>query len=218
MNVRLLMLLFVMHIASIALSRPFVEFVPAIVHHAFNGGVRETGYLLSAFGLGSIAGGLWLAGCDANRRRLAAVALGAMPAFAAALLGVALSTSLPLTLAFTFVAGFGMITRGGAIQSLLQLETHPAYRGRVMALHGVSFEFGCIVGAISIGHIARAASLPLALSVCVLLLLAVWVAIKGPLAQAAGTVDKAAEPGIGPPAAEAPSGAYAAPARRMAPG
>ena len=189
LNVRLLLWLFVMHIGSIALSRPFVEFVPAIVHHALNGGVRETGYLLSMFGAGSIVGGLWLAGCDANRRRLTAVALGAMPTFAVALLGVALSTSLPLTLLFTFAAGFGMITRGGAIQSLLQLESHPAFRGRVMALHGVSFELGCIVGALSIGQLAKATSLPLALALCVALLMALWLAIKGPLAQAAAEPD-----------------------------
>ena len=191
---RLLLWLFVMHVGSIALSRPFIEFVPAIVHHALGGGIRETGYLLSSFGAGSIVGGLWLAGCDANRRHLAAVALGAMPAFAAALLGVALSTSLPLTLLFTFAAGFGMITRGGAIQSLLQLESHPSYRGRVMALHGVSFEAGCIVGALSIGQVAKAASLPAALSLCVVLLLALWLAIKGPLAAAAGDVKAASAP------------------------
>ena len=189
LTVRLLLLLFIMHIGSIALARPFIVFVPAIVHHAVSGGVRETGYVLSSFGAGSIVGGLWLAGCDANRKRLAALALGAMPAFALALLGVALSTSLPLMLLFTFAAGFGMITRGGSIQSLLQLESHPAYRGRVMALHGVTFEFGCIVGALCIGQIARAASLPIALSVCVLLLLALWLAIKGPLVEAAARQD-----------------------------
>ena len=182
---RLLLFLFLMHVGSIALSRPFVEFVPAIAHHALGGGVRETGYLLSAFGVGSIIGGLWLAGCDANRKRLAGVALGAMPLFAAALLGITLATSLWLMMLFSAMAGFGMITRGGAIQSLLQLESHPAYRGRVMALHGVTFEFGCIVGALSIGQLAKATTLPMALSLCVFLLVALWLALKGPLADAA---------------------------------
>lgn len=183
--VPLLCYLFVMHLGAIALARPFIEFVPAIVHHAFNGGIKETGLLLSSFGLGSIIGGLWLAGLDARSSRLAAVALGAMPFFAASLVGVILSPTLPLAALFSMAAGFGMITRGGAIQSMLQLETQPAYRGRVMALHGVSFEFGCIAGAFFIGYVARAYTIVIALSICVSLLIVLWLAIRGPMQAAA---------------------------------
>ncbi len=185
LGIKLLMYVFLLHIASIALARPFVEFVPAIVHHAFGGGVRETGIMLSAFGLGSIFGGLWLAGCPANRIRLTAVALGAMPVFAAALIGIVASTSLPMAAMFSFIAGAGMITRGGAIQSLIQLESQPAYRGRVVALHGVAFEIGCIGGALFIGQMAQVVSLKVALTACVVLLLALWMWIRGPLKAAA---------------------------------
>lgn len=183
--IKLLGWMFVLHIGSIALSRPFVEFVPAIVHHAFNGGAREAGIMLSAFGAGSIAGGLWLAGSAANRLRLTMIALGAMPIFAASLVGIILSPNLPVAAAFSFVAGFGMITRGGAIQSVLQLESEPAYRGRVIALHGVTFEIGCIAGALFIGQFARMASLATALLTCVALLLALWLAIRRPMMAAA---------------------------------
>lgn len=185
LGIKLLMYVFLLHIASIALARPFVEFVPAIVHHAFGGGVRETGIMLSAFGLGSIFGGLWLASCPANRVRLAAVALGAMPVFAAALIGIVLSPSLPVAALFSFVAGAGMITRGGAIQSLIQLESQPAYRGRVVALHGVTFEIGCIGGALFIGQLAKVVSLGMALTTCVVLLVALWMWIRGQLKVAA---------------------------------
>src|SRR5262249_25296435 len=119
--VRLLLYLFILHIGSIALTRPFVEFMPAIVHHGFGSRVREAGTLLSAFGLGSIVGGLWLASCEAKCDKLGAIALGAMPVFAAALVGIVLSPSLLVAVGFSFMAGFGMITRGGAIQSMLQL-------------------------------------------------------------------------------------------------
>jgi MFS family permease len=183
--VPLLFLLFVLHIGSIALARPFVEFVPAIVHHGFGGGVKEAGIMLSAFGLGAIFGGLWLAGRPANRAVLSAVALGAMPVFAAALIGIVLSPTLPIAAAFSFVAGIGMITRGGAIQSILQLECNPLYRGRVVALHGVTFEIGCITGALFIGQMASWTSLHIALGMCVGLLLVVWLAIRGPLMAAA---------------------------------
>jgi hypothetical protein len=93
---------------------------------------------------------------------------------------------------FSFAAGFGMITRGGAIQSMLQIESHPSYRGRVMALHGVSFELGCIVGAMFIGQVAKATTITLALMSCVCLLLALWLWIRVPLREAA------AENGQGP--------------------
>lgn len=183
--VRLLLLLFVLHIGSIALARPFVEFVPAIVHHGFGGGVKEAGIMLSAFGLGAIFGGLWLAGREASRVVLSAVALGAMPMFAGALVGILLSPTLPVAAVFSFAAGIGMITRGGAIQSILQLECHPMYRGRVVALHGVTFEIGCITGALFIGQMAKATSLHIALGTCVALLLAMWLWIRGPLMAAA---------------------------------
>ncbi len=185
LSVRLLAYVFLLHIGSIALSRPFVEFVPAIVHHAFNGGVKEAGVMLSAFGFGSICGGLWLAGAEANRVRLTAVALGAMPVFAGSLVGILLSPNLAIGSLFAALAGVGMITRGGAIQSIIQLESQPAYRGRVVALHGVTFEIGCIAGALSIGELARAASLHVALGLCVALLLVLWVFIRGPLKAAA---------------------------------
>ena len=183
--VPLLMYVFLLHIGSIALARPFVEFVPAIVHHAFGGGVKETGIMLSAFGLGSIFGGLWLAGVEANRVRLTIVALGAMPVFAGALIGIIMSPSLPIAAMFSFVAGIGMITRGGAIQSLIQLESQPAYRGRVVALHGVSFEIGCMAGALFIGQMAKAASLSVALGMCVAMLLVLWLWLRRPLRTAA---------------------------------
>jgi predicted MFS family arabinose efflux permease len=183
--VRLLLYMFLLHVGSIALARPFVEFVPAIVHHAFNGGAREAGIMLSAFGAGSIIGGLWLAGCEANRVRLTAVALGAMPVFAAALVGIVMSPNLPVAAIFSCVAGFGMITRGGAIQSIIQLESQPAYRGRVVALHGVTFEVGCITGAVFIGQLAKWATLSTALLTCVVLLLALWLAVRHPLMAAA---------------------------------
>ena len=105
-------------------------------------GVREAGILLSAFGLGSIAGGLWLAGCETRSTKLAAIVLGAMPVFAGALIGILLSPSLLVALPFAAIAGFGMIARAGAIQSLLQLESNPSYRGRIMALHGGSIAIG----------------------------------------------------------------------------
>ena len=184
-SVRLLAYVFLLHIGSIALSRPFVEFVPAIVHHAFHGGVKEAGIMLSAFGLGSICGGLWLAGAEANRIRLTTLALGAMPVFAASLVGILLSPNLGIASVFAFFAGIGMITRGGAIQSIIQLESQPAYRGRVVALHGVTFEIGCIAGALSIGELARGVSLNVALGMCVALLLLLWVFIRGPLKAAA---------------------------------
>lgn len=185
LSVRLLAYVFILHIGSIALSRPFVEFVPAIVHHAFNGGVKEAGIMLSAFGLGSICGGLWLAGSEANRVRLTTVALGAMPVFAASLIGILLSPNLGVASVFSFFAGIGMITRGGAIQSIIQLESEPAYRGRVVALHGVTFEIGCITGALAIGQLARGASLHIALGLCVALLMVLWMFIRGPLMAAA---------------------------------
>lgn len=184
-TVPLLFWIFCLHIGSVALARPFIEFVPAIVHHAFGGGAREAGVMLSAYGAGSICGGLWLASRTAHTSVLTAAALGAMPLFCICLVGILASPNLPVAAALALAAGFFMIVRGGAIQSLIQLESEPAFRGRVVALHGVSFEIGCIAGAFAIGQVAALAGLSVALGAGVALMMGLWLAIRGPIAAEA---------------------------------
>ena len=180
----LLKLLFVLHIAFATLSRPFIEFIPAFVDHVFSGGATNVAIVTSAVGIGSLMGGLWLAGRD-NSRGLLPVALGAMPALGLAMLLFTWSPSLWLAVAMALLAGIGMNARGSSIQSMLQLEAGVDFRGRVVALYSVLMDLGAISGALFIGLLGELIGLRGAITVSVLLALVVWWYIRIPLQQAA---------------------------------
>lgn len=175
--------LFLLHMISAGMARPFMEFVPGTVQQLFEGGPREASLVISAVGVGSILGGLWLAG-RGTRVGLMDVALGAMPAFAATVIAFAWCGSYVLGIAIAFLFGIGIMVRATATQSLLQLETNPGYRGRVMALHGVTLDVGALTGALIMGAIAQRFGVQIALTVGALLSVAIWLWLKGRLREA----------------------------------
>ena len=180
LQVRLLCLLFVLHVSAATLARPFIEFIPAMVTKLFAGGPGQVALVTSAMGIGSMAGGLWLAGRD-HAKGLLPVALGAMPILAMAMVAFVWSPVYWLCVVLAFVAGFGMISRNGATQTMLQLEAGPGYRGRVVALYSVTMEFGAIIGGLFTGLIAEVIGLKLAMSLAVALALMVWAYVRDPL-------------------------------------
>lgn len=187
----LLRLLFVLHIAFATLGRPFIEFIPAFVDQVFAGGAGSVAVVTSAVGIGSLMGGLWLAGRD-NSRGLLPVALGAMPALALAMLLFTWSPSFWFMVLMALAAGIGMNARASSIQSMLQLEAAPDFRGRVVALYSVLMDLGAISGAFFIGVLAELAGLQIAISISVLLALAAWWLVRAPLQRAAAA--RAASP------------------------
>lgn len=176
-------LLFVLHMACAALARPFLDFVPGHVEQVLSGGPDQVAKIMSAVGVGSVFGGLWVAS-RTTRRELIAVALGAMPAFCLAMVAFAWCQAFWLSLVFAFLVGFGIITRGSATQSLLQLETNPGYRGRVVALYGVTMDVGALVGAFLIGKLAALLGISMSLTISILLALAIWLWLRDRLPRA----------------------------------
>lgn len=175
--------LFLLHMISAGLARPFIEFIPGTVEQLFQGGPREASLIISALGVGSILGGLWLAGRD-SRAGLVGVALGAMPAFALTIVAYAWCGTYWLAMLTGFLFGIGIMVRATATQSLLQLETNPGYRGRVMALHGVTLDIGALSGALIMGAVAQWLGVQIALTVGAALSVAIWWWLKGRLRDA----------------------------------
>ncbi|MEX2275593.1 MAG: MFS transporter [Actinomycetota bacterium] len=152
----------------------FVVLIPLLVQDTFGGGARLLGVLMSLWGVGSLAGALYLASRSTrpNPRRLA-------------MFGVALGgTTLLLALAPTvWAAGFVMPLLGAmgiafAItgNSTLQLTAVGSMRGRVMAIYTVVFLGSTPIGALLAGAMAA-------------ILGPRWAfAISGVIASAAGVV------------------------------
>src|SRR4029077_20020180 len=115
----------------------FTVLIPLLAVRDLGGGAGTFGVLLGVFGIGSLAGALYMAAraTQPNPRRLCvlAVALG--------ILSVALAFASNLVAASVIIAPLGFAGIAFAItgNSTLQLTSAPDHRGRVMALYTVVF-------------------------------------------------------------------------------
>ena len=120
-------------------------FAPSFLAPVFNkdildGGPETLGYLITAMGVGSLAGSLTLArlGDIGNKGK---VLFGASYIWALGLAGYALSSQLAVAMAFgVFIGAFSSLV-GSLNMSVTTLAIEPALRGRVMAImmmtHGI---------------------------------------------------------------------------------
>lgn len=123
---------------------------PIYAKLVFGGGPDVLGLLLSAVGIGGIAGGLVSASLGRIERR-GLVQLGALFLVAVSLIGFALSSSLWLALPFLAASGFFELIYITSNQTLLQLSIPEELRGRVTGVvtlnMGLSPLGGVIAGA-----------------------------------------------------------------------
>ena len=130
-----------------------------------------------------MVGGLWLAQ-RTPQRTLLPVVLGAMLLLGLVLIALAWNPWFPLSLVLAFVAGFCMISRAAAIQTLVQSKAEAAMRGRAVSFYGLILNAGSIFGALLIGFLAELLGLSWALTVSVCLALLAWLLLRGPLTRA----------------------------------
>ena len=133
------------------LAYNFSVLLPLFAHDVFHRGAGTYSALTVAMGIGALAGGLTIA----SRRRpsyqlLVAVSL----AFGLFILAVAAAPSLPLCLALLVLMGAASIMFIATANSLLQLNSSTAMRGRVMSLWAVVFLGSTPIGAPVIGFLA----------------------------------------------------------------
>lgn len=110
-------------------------------------GAAVFGFMGAAVGVGALAGAVYLA----SRRTV--LGLGKVIAACAVLTGIAMAvfpmtTSLPLMLAMSVIAGFGMIVTFAASNTLLQTIVEDDMRGRLM-----SFFIVAVMGAAPLGSL-----------------------------------------------------------------
>jgi MFS family permease len=132
---------------------PFSVLLPVISTRVLGGDARTLGMLMAATGGGALAGALYLA----SRRSvlgLGRVITVAAVLFGLALVGIGLSTWLPLSLALLVLAGFGMMTQMAASNTVLQTLVDDDKRGRVMSLFSMAFVGTAPLGSLLAGAIA----------------------------------------------------------------
>lgn len=134
------------------LAYEFGVVLPLLARVGVHGDARTYGFMTSAMGLGSVAGGLAVAACG----RAGVIPLvGAAAGFAAALAAAAVIVRLPVELVALFCVGVGATVFLATGTTTLQLVAEPSFRGRVMALWSVTFLGSTPVGGPVIGLVAQ---------------------------------------------------------------
>ncbi len=154
----------------------YMVLLPVYARTILDAGPGEYGLLVSAFGVGSILAALrmtrTLSRWDLRRQLLLGLVVAGLGQA-----GFAWSRSLPLTLVMGFLSGFGLILYISSTNTLIQMTTDDAFRGRVMSLYTFMFVGMAPFGALLAGSLAEHFGAPAATSVCAVLLLAgaLWV-------------------------------------------
>lgn len=122
--------------------------LPVFGEMVLRGGPATYSWLIGAFGLGSVMGGLYCVARPAiGMPRLYRAAL----AYAAAMAAVSIAPSLPVAVPLLIVVGIASITFITTGNSTIQIAAAPAYRGRVTALWSTAFLGSTPIGASIIG-------------------------------------------------------------------
>ena len=124
-------LMFVAAVSFVAASYPLL--MPVYAEDVLQGGPRVFGYLMSATGVGALAGAILLASRNSLK------GLGEMIVIAAVLYGVgyfvlALSNALSISLIIALVLGFSLMMQMASSNTIVQSIVDDQKRGRVLSL------------------------------------------------------------------------------------
>ena len=128
---------------------------PSMVRFGFHRGAGAVGLAMSVSAIGSIIGGIYIAGVKPHPRRTLAIALAG---FAAACTALSLAPSFWLFVALSIPLGFASASFQSVNTVVVQQATEPSMQGRVMALHQMAWFGTTPIGALLVGWIIQVTS------------------------------------------------------------
>jgi MFS family permease len=159
--------------------------MPAVVTEVLHGGPNALGLLMTASGVGALAGALYLA------QRKSVVGLGkvvmyATLVFGVGLIGFSLSRTELLATAILTLVGGGFMLQLAATNTVLQTLVDDRLRGRVMAFYTMAFFGSAPIGSLLAGVVADRIGAQTTIGLCggVCVLTGVWFAGKLPSLRA----------------------------------
>ncbi len=155
-----LTVMFLYVISLSVLARPFAELYPAFAGRMQNGGPGTLAALTASQGLGALVGACWMLRGTPTPHLFRVTFRMALGLCASVILFTS-SRSIMVAVPALLIAGFCHVSCTIGSQSLVQLITAPAYRGRVLALYGAIFRAAPPLGAFIIGLLATRWSLAL---------------------------------------------------------
>ena len=152
----LLLLLALVSLAGASYSQLLPIFAQQILH----GGPRTQGLLVSAAGMGALAGALYLA-MRRSVRGLGLVIAWAPVVFGLGLIAMGLSSRLWVTLLVMPVIGLGLMVQMASTNTVLQTIVEDDKRGRVMSFYSMAFMGMVPLGSLLAGTLAHFIGAPL---------------------------------------------------------
>ena len=136
------------------LGMPYTVLMPAIATKLLHGGPHTLGFLMTASGVGALAGAVYLAG------RKSVLGLGRVMSRSAMIFGLGLaafsfSRSLILSLVILTVVGAGMMITMASTNTIVQTIVREELRGRVMAFYTMAFLGTAPIGSLLAGAVAE---------------------------------------------------------------
>jgi MFS family permease len=145
------------------MGMPYTVLMPAVAAKLLHGGPHTLGWLMTASGVGALAGAFFLAA------RPSVVGLGRVIATASAVFGAALialgaSRALWLSLLIMPLIGAGFMVSLAASNTIVQTLTEEHLRGRVMAFYTMAFLGTAPLGSLMAGVLADRLGEPLTIA------------------------------------------------------
>jgi MFS family permease len=136
------------------LGMPYSVLMPAIATRQLHGGANTLGFLMTASGVGALAGALYLAA------RRTVLGLGRAMSLAATVFGLglvlfSLSRVLWLSLLILPIVGAGMMITMASTNTIVQTIVEEHLRGRVMAFYTMAFLGTAPIGSLLAGIVAE---------------------------------------------------------------
>ncbi len=143
----------ILALGPLTLGMPFINMMPIFAKDVLHGGAQLQGFLLSAFGIGSLLGALVVASIPRQNAYALPAVIGAV-VFSISVFFFGLSHWVWLSLTCAFMSGVFMTTYQTQDQALLQLSAPRHIRGRVMSFYLIS-RATVPIGTMSAGALAH---------------------------------------------------------------
>ncbi|MBL8023734.1 MAG: MFS transporter [Elusimicrobia bacterium] len=155
---------------SSLMGAPYMTLVPLFAGNVLGGGPHTLGFLMTAAGVGALAGALTLAGQKPDEKLRNWIPRGA-GLFAVGLIAFSFSKTLWLSMGLLVVCGFGFMIQMATSNTLIQTTVDDDKRGRVMSLFIMAFLGVAPFGALIAGSLTEKIGAPHTLlvgGICVL--------------------------------------------------
>jgi MFS family permease len=155
-------------------AKPLTDLMPGFAGEVFDRGANGLALLLSAHGIGAMAGALLLVGRAQNLRGTTSITIGSILLIAISLLLFVATPVFWIACVMAGIVGFGFVIQNVTNQTLIQSATDPIFRGRVLSIYGMFADGVPSLGALLIGILAGHTGLRVPIAGGALLCLLLW--------------------------------------------